>query len=69
MSTYKGLVDAIHNFSKRLAKQSTDMDAHIKNFNMSESQKEQIVGSTIESFVYTVIKTRESAHLTQQKKG
>lgn len=59
VSTYKGLADAIHGFSKRLAKQSLDMDEQVKNFNMIARQKDEIVASTIEGFVNAVLRTRE----------
>lgn len=60
ISTYSGFMDALRKFSKNLAKQSLYMDEQVRNFMMVASQKEDIVVSTIESFVYTILKTREA---------
>ncbi|WP_135000327.1 hypothetical protein [Rhodococcus erythropolis] len=61
VDSYVGLVSTIRNFAKRLAKQSSDLDEFIERSRMPLPQSERIVASTIENFVYTVIKTREPA--------
>lgn len=61
VDSYVALVSTIRSFAKRLAKQSSDLDEYIERSRMPLPQSERIVASSIENFVYTVIKTRESA--------
>lgn len=60
ISTYRGLLDAIHKFAERLARQAEDLDKQVKSFNILPQSRHDILASTIENFIYTVVKIKEN---------
>lgn len=60
IGTYPGLLTAIHKFAVRLARQAEDLDKQVKSFSMPAASQHDILASTVENFVYTIVKVKEN---------